>query len=162
MKLPHTILKGDSKLCPRKLYRGNADLLRFSQRALDAHPHQQRDRAAEPGDPSADARGGDVPGRELCPDAGLRPTSPRGGHPVGLQEIHEHEAFGGSFGRRPHRRLTSFSRSLQIHLRINLDGIAEPHLYSSSTAKIGADLEFLDIQVQVSAPFQIITCSVLP
>ena len=44
-------------------------------------------------------RGGDVPGRQLRPVAGLRPTSPRGGHPVGLQEIHEHEAFGGSFGR---------------------------------------------------------------
>lgn len=28
--------------------------------------------------------------------------------------------------------------------------------------KIGADLEFLNIQVQVSAPVQIITCSVLP
>ena len=50
-------------------------------------------------------RGGDVPGRQLRPDAGLRPTSPRGGHPVGLQEIHEHEAFGGSFGRRLHCRL---------------------------------------------------------
>ena len=57
MKLPHTILKGDSKLCPRKLYRGNADLLRFSQRALDAHPYQQCDRAAEPGDPPTDAGG---------------------------------------------------------------------------------------------------------
>ena len=67
-------------------------------------------------------RGGDVPGRQLRPDAGLRPTSPRGGHPVGLQEIHEHEAFGGSFGRRLHCRLTSFSRSLQIILRTNLDG----------------------------------------
>ena len=32
----------------RGRYRGNADLLRFSQRALDAHPYQQRDRAAEP------------------------------------------------------------------------------------------------------------------
>jgi len=30
------------------------------------------------------------------------------------------------------------------------------------TAKNGADLEFLNIQVQVSAPFQIFTCSVLP
>ena len=27
----------------RGRYRGNADLLRFSQRALDAHPYQQRD-----------------------------------------------------------------------------------------------------------------------
>lgn len=50
-------------------------------------------------------RGGDVPGRQLHPDAGLRPTSPRGGHPVWLQEIHEHEAFGGGFGRHLHCRL---------------------------------------------------------
>ena len=41
---------------------------------------------------------------------------------MGLQEIHEHEAFGGGSGRRLYCRLTSFSRSLQINLRINLDG----------------------------------------
>ena len=67
-------------------------------------------------------RGGDVPGRQLRPDAGLRPTSPRGGYPVGLQEIHEYEALGGGSGRRLYCRLTSFSRSLQTILRINLDG----------------------------------------
>ncbi|WP_418505758.1 hypothetical protein, partial [Dysosmobacter sp.] len=38
------------------------------------------------------------------------------------QEIHEHEAPGGGSGQRLHCRLTSFSRSLQINLRINLDG----------------------------------------
>ena len=43
-------------------------------------------------------RGGDVPGRQLRPDAGLRPPSPCGGHPVGQQEIHEHEALGGGSG----------------------------------------------------------------
>ena len=32
----------------RGRHRGDADLLRFSQRALDTHPYQQRDRAAEP------------------------------------------------------------------------------------------------------------------
>ncbi|MGN8969959.1 hypothetical protein, partial [Intestinimonas sp. HCP28S3_D6] len=36
--------------------------------------------------------------------------------------IHEHEALGGGSGRRLYCRLTSFSRSLQIILRINLDG----------------------------------------
>ena len=41
---------------------------------------------------------------------------------MGLQEIHEHEALGGGSGRRLHCRLTSLSRSLQINLRINLDG----------------------------------------
>ena len=41
---------------------------------------------------------------------------------MGQQEIHEHEALGGGSGRRLYCRLTSFSRSLQIILRINLDG----------------------------------------
>ena len=72
-------------------------------------------------------RGGDIPGWEFRPDAGLREASPRGGHPVGLQEIHEHEAFGGGSGRRLYCRLTSLSRSLQINLRINLDGTAQLH-----------------------------------
>ena len=45
-----------------------------------------------------------------------------GGHPVGRQEIHEHEALGGGSVRRLYCRLTSLSRSLQINLRINLDG----------------------------------------
>ena len=68
-----------------------------------------------------DPGGGDVPGRQLRPDAGLREAAPCGGHPVGLQEIHEHEALGGGHGRRLYCRLTSFSRSLQTILRINLD-----------------------------------------
>ena len=41
---------------------------------------------------------------------------------MGLQEIHEHEAFGGGYERRLYCRLTSLSRSLQTILRINLDG----------------------------------------
>ncbi|MDD6246383.1 MAG: hypothetical protein PUC04_05560, partial [Firmicutes bacterium] len=45
-----------------------------------------------------------------------------GRYPVGQQEIHEHEALGGGSVRRLYCRLTSFSRSLQINLRINLDG----------------------------------------
>ena len=49
-------------------------------------------------------------------------ATPRGGHPVGQQEIHEHEALGGGSGRRLYCRLTSLSRSLQTILRINLDG----------------------------------------
>ena len=53
---------------------------------------------------------------------GTREATPRGGHPVGQQEIHEHEALGGGSGRRLYCRLTSFSRSLQTNLRINLDG----------------------------------------
>ena len=36
----------------------------------------------------------------------LREAAPRGGHPVGLQEIHEQDASGGGHGRRLHCRLT--------------------------------------------------------
>ena len=89
------------------------------------NPHQQRDRATEPRDPPQNPRGWDVPGRELRPHAGLRPVSPCDGHPVGQQEIHEHEAFRGGHGQRLHCRLTSFNRSLQTILRINLDGARE-------------------------------------
>ena len=39
----------------------------------------------------------------------------------GNKKIYEHEALGDGAGRRLHCRLTSFSRSLQIILRINLD-----------------------------------------
>ena len=42
-------------------------------------------------------------------------------HVAGTQWGSKHEAPGGSSGRRLHCRLTSFSRSLQIILRINLD-----------------------------------------
>ena len=44
---------------------------------------------------------------------------------MGLQKIHEHEAFGGSHGRCLYCRLTSLSRSLQTILRINLDGTTQ-------------------------------------
>ena len=40
----------------------------------------------------------------------------------GSKKIYEHEAPGDGAGRRFHCRLTSLSRSLQIILRINLDG----------------------------------------
>lgn len=73
-------------------------------------------------DPSAHPCGGDIPRWQLRPDAGLCPTSPCGGYPVGQQEIHEHEALGGGSGRRLYCRLTSLSRSLQTILHINLDG----------------------------------------
>ena len=63
-----------------------------------------------------------IPRWQLRPDAGLREATPCGGHPVGLQEIYEYEALGGGSGRHLYCRLTSLSRSLQINLRINLDG----------------------------------------
>ena len=64
----------------------------------------------------------DTGGWNTSGDAGLRTAAPRGGHPVGLQEIYEYEALGGGSGRHLYCRLTSLSRSLQINLRINLDG----------------------------------------
>ena len=42
----------------------------------------------------------------------------------GSKKIHEHEALGGGSGRCLYCRLTSFSRSLQTILRINIDGTA--------------------------------------
>ena len=42
MKLKEAAKKVRGRHC------GDADLLRFPQRALDPYPHQQRDRAAEP------------------------------------------------------------------------------------------------------------------
>jgi hypothetical protein len=54
---------------------------------------------------------------------------------MGQQEIHEHEALGGDHGRRLHCRLTSFSRSLQTILRINLDGTDMPCKCNSKAAK---------------------------
>ena len=43
-----------------------------------------------------------------------------------IPSLHEHEASGGGHGRCLYCRLTSFSRSLQINLRINLDGTSFP------------------------------------
>ena len=67
-----------------------------------------------------------VPRWELCSDAGLCEAAPCSRHSVGQQEVHEHEAFGGSHGRRLHCRLTSFSRSLQTILLIILDSTRLP------------------------------------
>ena len=44
----------------------------FPSEHWDAHPHQQRDRAAEPEDPPHNPRSEDVPGWELRPHADLR------------------------------------------------------------------------------------------
>ena len=42
---------------------------------------------------------------------------PCGRHPVGQQEVYEHEASGGRSGGRLHRWLTLFCQSLQTNLR---------------------------------------------
>ena len=39
-----------------------------------------------------------LPGWSLGPDAGLRQAEVRGWHTVGKQEVHEHEAPGGTGG----------------------------------------------------------------
>ena len=59
---------------------------------------------------------------------------------MGQQEIHEHEALGGSSGRHLYCRLTSFSRSLQIILRINLDGTNVFSVVPKSKVKIVAKM----------------------
>jgi len=75
---------------------------------------------AEPGDPPPCVVGTFPDGNSalmlVC--ARLRHVA---GTPVRQQEIHEHEALGGSSGRRFHCQLTSFIRSLQKILRIILD-----------------------------------------
>ena len=121
VQLNEEVIKDQIRELVRGKRGGGADLLRSPRRAPDAHPHKQRDRAAEPGDPSTHPRGGDIPRWQLRPDAGLRPASPCGGDAMGLQKIHEHEALGGGAGRRLYCRLTSFSRSLQTILRMDLD-----------------------------------------
>ena len=73
--------------------------------------------------------------------AGLREAAPCGRHPVGQQEIHEHEALGGGSVRRLYCRLTSFSRSLQTILRINLDGTDGQREYAEWKAKQQAEQE---------------------
>ena len=72
------VIKGQIRELVRGKRGGDADLLRSPRRAPDAHPHQQRDRAAEPGDPSAHPCDGDIPGRGRRPDAGLRPAAAMG------------------------------------------------------------------------------------
>ena len=56
---------------------------------------QQCDRAAEPGDPPPYSCSGQLPGRQLCPYAGLCPATPCSWLPVGQQKVHEYEAPGG-------------------------------------------------------------------
>ena len=75
--------------------------------------------------------------RKLCPHAGLCPPAPCGRHPAGQQDVHEHEAPGGCPGGRLRCWLTSFSRDLQINLRINLDGTGLPHLVFAGKSKRG-------------------------
>ena len=63
--------------------------------------------------------------KELCialVREGFTPQSEQDGLlPVGQQEVHEYEAFGGGSGRRLYCWLTSSSQSLQTNLRIILD-----------------------------------------
>ena len=47
--------------------------------------------------------------------------------PSGQQNVHEHEALRGGYGRRLYCRLTSFSQSLQTNLRITLDLLTKWH-----------------------------------
>lgn len=68
---------------------------RFPPRALAAHAHQQRHRAPQPGDPTQDEGGGDVPRRELRPHARDREAQVRRRERVGLPPLPGRDAAGG-------------------------------------------------------------------
>ena len=68
------------------------------------------------GDPPPHPCGGNIPGRQFCFDAGLCPITPCGRNPVGQQEVHEYEAFGGGSGSPFSRWVSSSRQSLQPNL----------------------------------------------
>ena len=92
----------------RRWHWGDSGLLRFPQWTLEPYPHQQCHWEAEPGDSPPHPCGGQFPGRQLCPDAGLCQAAPCSRHPVGQQKVYEYEAPGGCPWGRLHCRLTSF------------------------------------------------------
>ena len=65
-------------------------------------------------------------GRKFRTDASLCSPASCGRHPVGQQEIHEHEASGGRLRGRLCCGLTTFSQRLQTNLRIILDSTNNP------------------------------------
>ena len=54
----------------------------------EAHPHEQRHRAAEPRDLPPHASGGRIPHRQERPHAGGRQAEVRGRQRVGVEEVH--------------------------------------------------------------------------
>ena len=67
--------------------RGDADLHQVPPRALAAHTHQQRHRAARPRDPRADPRGRRLPRRQVGPHARDGPAQVRRRERVGLEAV---------------------------------------------------------------------------
>ena len=91
-----------------------------------------------------------IPRWQLRPDAGLREASPCGGYPVEQQEIHEHEALGGGAGRRLYCRLTSFGRSLQTILRIDLDSTDFDLYVTADEIATAAHLKVEDVKTAIT------------
>ena len=67
---------------------GDADVLRDAPRALAAHPHEQRHRAAQQGDQAAYPRRRHVPRREIRADAGCRPPEIRRRRRMGAPTVY--------------------------------------------------------------------------
>ena len=67
--------------------RRDADVLRDAPRALAAHPHEQRHRAAQQGDQAQDPRGRHVPRQEIRTDAGAHLPEVRRGQRMELPPI---------------------------------------------------------------------------
>ena len=76
--------------------------------------------------------------------------SPCSGCPVGQQEIHEHEALGGGAGRRFYCRLTSFGRSLQTILRIDLDSTDFDLYVTADEIATAAHLKVEDVETAIT------------
>lgn len=66
------------------------------------------------------------------------------------QEIHEHEALGGGAGRRLYCRLTSFSRSLQTILRIDLDSTDFDLYVTADEIATAAHLKVEDVETAIT------------
>ena len=79
---------------PRWLRR-DPDVHEVPRRPLEEDPHEQRHRAAEPRDPQANPRRGDVPRRELRPHARHRTAEVRRGERVGVEALPGRDAAGG-------------------------------------------------------------------
>ena len=72
----------------------DADLHKVSHAALEAHPHQQRHRAAQPRDQAPHAGGGHLPRREERAHAGDGQAEVRGRQRVGVEEVSGRVAAG--------------------------------------------------------------------
>ena len=69
-----------------------------------------------------------------------------------IPSLHEHEASGGGHGRCLYCRLTSFSRSLQTILRINLDGTVKIARYQKQSGQLPTQEKMKTAVVRMDFP----------